>query len=254
MGIYRDLAPFYDAMNSEISYEEWSSAVDAALRRFHPAPVSCILDLGCGTGSMTIALAKRGYDLVGLDLSAEMLSVACSRAEAENVADRIQWTQQDMCGFSLCGQVEAVVSTLDCLNHLTTPQKLTDCFRSVADVLLPDGVFLFDLNAKRQFEEIYADEVYTMETGEAFCVWQNEYHPATKRCDFWITLFRAAPDGRYIRSDSHEVERYYPLTTVRKCLEAAGMILTGVAGHYDGRPYTEEDTRWYCLATRKETV
>ena len=121
MGIYHDLAPFYDAMNSEISYEEWSSAVDAALRRYHPAPISCILDLGCGTGSMTIALAKRGYDLVGLDLSAEMLSVACARAEAENVADRIQWTQQDMCGFSLCGQVEAAVSTLDCLNHLTTP-------------------------------------------------------------------------------------------------------------------------------------
>lgn len=252
MGIYHDLAPFYDEMNREIPYDEWAAAVDDTIRRSLPSPARCVLDLGCGTGSMTIALAKRGYEMVGLDLYEEMLSVACSRAYASGVADKIQWTQQDMCDFSLCGQVDAAVSTLDCLNHLPDPQKLTDCFRAVARVLRPGGVFLFDLNAKRQFEEIYADEVYTMETANAFCVWQNEYHPKTKRCDFWITLFRLTSDGHYMRSDSHESERYFPLTTVKKCLETAGMTLHSVAGHFDGRPQNSEDTRWYCLATRKD--
>lgn len=252
MGIYHDLAPFYDAMNAEIDYDDWAEAADRVIRRFIKSAVPCVLDLGCGTGSMTIALSKRGYDMVGLDLSPEMLSIAYDRADAAGVGDRIQWTQQDMCDFSLCGQVDAVISTLDCLNHLPTPKQLTDCFHRVSEVLSPGGVFLFDLNAKRQFEEVYADEVYTMETNEAFCVWQNDYHPSTKRCDFWITLFRRTADGRYIRSDSHETERYYPLNTVKKALEAAGMTMTGVAGHYDGRPVCEEDTRWYCLATGKE--
>lgn len=252
MGIYHDLAPFYDEMNADIPYEDWAEAIDSLLHRYHTASNGCLLDLGCGTGSMTIALAKRGYDMIGLDLSEEMLSVAFDRAERSGVADRIQWTHQDMCHFSLCGQVDAVISTLDCLNHLPTPEKLTECFRAVSDVLSPGGIFLFDLNAKRQFEEIYADEVYTMETENAFCVWQNEYHPATKRCDFWITLFCRLSDGRYVRSDSHETERYYPLTTVKKCLESAGLILKNVAGHFDGRSASREDTRWYCLAIRKD--
>ncbi len=252
MGIYHDLAPFYDAMNAEIAYDDWADAADRVIRCSVKSQAPCVLDLGCGTGSMTIALAKRGYEMVGLDLSPEMLSVAYDRANAEGVGEKIQWTQQDMCDFSLLGHVDAVISTLDCLNHLPTPAKLRACFLRVADVLAPGGVFLFDLNSKRQFEEVYADEVYTMETDEAFCVWQNDYHPSTKRCDFWITLFRMTQDGRYIRSDSHETERYYPLVTVKKSLEEAGITLQGVAGHYDGRPVCGEDTRWYCLATRKE--
>ena len=254
MGIYHDLAPFYDALNTEILYDDWAMAADRVIRRSAGSAVPCVLDLGCGTGSMTIALAKLGYDMIGLDLSPEMLSVADSRASAAGLASQIQWTRQDMCDFSLCGRVDAVVSTLDCLNHLPTPKKLRDCFARVSDVLTPGGVFLFDLNAKRQFEEVYANEVYTMETDDAFCVWQNCYRASTKRCDFWITLFCRAADGRYIRADSHETERYYPLITVKKALEATGMTLQGVFGNYDGKPMCDEDTRWYCLATRKVAV
>lgn len=252
MGIYRDLAPFYDALNAEIDYEAWADDTDARIRSELGRPAACILDLGCGTGSMSIPLAARGWDVIGLDLSEEMLSVAYGRAVAAGVQDKIQWTQQDMTDFSLYGEVDAVVSTLDALNHLSSPARLTSCFRGVRSVMAADGVFLFDMHTKRQFEETYAQEVYTMETEGAFCVWENDYNPSTRLCDFRITLFCRGADGRYTRRDSRETERYFPLTTVRRCLDAAGMTLVGVAGDHDGRSLQDDDLRLYCMAKRKE--
>lgn len=254
MGIYHDLAPFYDALNVEIDYEAWADDVDACIRTELGRPATCLLDLGCGTGSMSIPLAARGWDVIGLDLSEEMLSVAYGRAVGAGVQDKIQWTRQDMSDFSLCGEVDAVVSTLDSLNHLPSPARLTACFRGVRSVLAADGVFLFDMHTKRQFEETYAQEVYTMETEDAFCVWENDYNPSSRLCDFWITLFCRGADGRYTRHDSRETERYFPLVTVRRCLDAAGLTLVGLAGDHDGRPLADNDLRLYGMAKRKEIL
>ena len=138
MGIYHDLAPFYDAMNAEIDYDDWAEAADRVIRRFVKSAVPCVLDLGCGTGSMTIALSKRGYDMVGLDLSPEMLSIAYDRADAAGVGDRIQWTQQDMCDFSLCGQVDAVVSPVSATGAAVSGTVGAALVTSV--VLLPQPV------------------------------------------------------------------------------------------------------------------
>ena len=253
-GIYRDLAPFYDAMNAEIDYEAWADRAVAAWERFRSHPIKCILDLGCGTGSMTIPLAKRGYDVVGLDCSSEMLSVANERAARAGVSGRIQWTLQDMRDFSLYGTVDAAVCTLDGLNHLRTPRDLTACFARVAEYLVPGSVFLFDLNSQYRFETVYANEVYTMETDRAFCVWQNDYRPKSRLCDFWITLFIRREDGTYLRRDSRETERYFPLVTVKKCLESAGMCLLGAAGDLTGRPIQDSDEKWYCVAKKEDSL
>lgn len=250
-GIYRDLAPFYDAMNAEIDYETWADNVVATLQRRSPHPVQCILDLGCGTGSMTIPLAKRGFDVVGLDLSPEMLSVAAARAEKAGVTDRIQWTQQDMRDFSLYGTVDAAICTLDGINHLRTVGDLTACLGRVSEYLTPGGFFLFDLNSRFRFETVYADEIYTMETDRAFCVWQNDYRPKSKLCDFWITLFIRREDGTYLRRDSRETERYYPLATVKRCLAYTGFRLVGAVGDLTGRPIQETDEKWYCVAEKE---
>lgn len=248
--IYGDLAPYYDALNADVPYEEMAARLDRAIRETFSRPDICILDLGCGTGNMTIPLARRGYELIGLDLSDDMLTVADSRAREAGVRDRIQFTRQDMTDFSLCGKVDVALCSLDGLNHLLTPAALTACFRRVAEHLTEDGVFYFDLNSRYQFETVYADEVYVLETEGAFCVWQNDYHPSTKRCDFWITLFTETADGRYERRDSRETERYFPLSTVKKCLADAGLVLEHIVGSIDGAPVSETNPKWYCVARK----
>ena len=188
--IYDLLAPIYDKVNGEIDYSTWADFIEENIKRYNPdMKTELVLDLGCGTGKMTRELARRGYDMTGVDLSAEMLDIARERAECCGLSDKMLWLLQDITEFELYGTVELCVSCLDTINHLTSTKELKKCLSLVHNYLVPDGLFLFDINGKRKFEEIYADNSYVMEEGDSVCVWQNSYNPKTKLCDFFITLF-----------------------------------------------------------------
>ncbi len=247
--IYRILAPYYDEWNGELDYACWADGIESAFRRFFAGKVESVCDLGCGTGSMTIELARRGYDMVGIDLSAEMLTVARERAEAAGVSERILWLRQDITEFELYGTVEAVVSCLDTVNHLTDRAALSRCFSLVHNYLVPGGLFLFDLNSRKKFEEIYADECYVFEADGVYCTWQNSYRSASKLCTFDITLFRETErEGLYRRYTERQTERMYPLLTIRRLLSENGFEWLGAYGSSDGAPLSEEDERWYIVA------
>ena len=246
--IYRVLAPHYDAWNAELDYPAWASAIEQILSREFRGRVESVLDLACGTGSMTLALAERGFDMIGVDRSCEMLSVARDRAAELGLSDRILWLQQDMTDFELYGTVEAVVCCLDSINHLTKRDELYSCLRLVHNYLTPDGVFVFDLNSKSKFETLYGDASYVFEAPGVFCTWQNAYHPKSKLCHFDITLFEEGKDGRYVRYDERQTERMYPLKSIEKALDACGFSLIGAYGSPKCEPITEESERWYLVA------
>ncbi len=246
--IYRVLAPYYDTWNAEIDYAGWASAIEEIFRREFPGKVESVLDLACGTGSMTLALAERGFDMIGLDRSCEMLSVARDRSVETGVSERILWLGQDMTDFELYGTVEAVVCCLDSINHLTTGDELLSCFRLVHNYLVPNGLFLFDLNSRRKFETLYGDASYVFEAPGVFCTWQNAYHPKSKLCHFDITLFEEEGDGRYVRYDERQTERMYPLKSIKRALALCGFALIGAYGSADGAPIKDDDDRWYVVA------
>ncbi len=251
--IYRILAPYYDEWNEEIDYRAWADGIESILHREFCGKIDSICDLGCGTGSMTIELARRGYDMIGIDLSSEMLTVARERAGAAGVGERILWLAQDMTAFELYGTVEAIVSCLDTVNHLTTPRALESCFSLVRNYLVPDGLFLFDLNSRMKFEEIYADECYVFESDGVYCTWQNGYNPKTHLCSFDITLFaQDGASGLYRRYGERQTERMYPLRTVRRLLEGCGFEWIGAYGSPSGAEITDEDERWYVVARAKK--
>ena len=247
-GIYGILAPVYDDLNGQVNYGEIADFYQRELRKWEMTPTSLVLDLGCGTGKLTVEMSKRGYDMTGVDGSPEMLTVARDRAEGLGLSEKILFLCQDMTDFELYGTVEAVVSTMDCMNHLLTRKELEACFSLVHNYLSPNGLFLFDLNSPYKFRQVYGERSYLFEDKNNYCTWQNAFREGSGICDFYISLFQREKDGRYRRTDACQREKMYPLATVRTLLKKTGFQILSVYGGLDGHPVTDTDERIYITA------
>ncbi len=249
--IYDLLAPVYDAINSDIDYKTWADFIEKAVKKYGPNDPSLWLDLGCGTGKMTLELAKRGRDMIGIDYSAEMLDIARSEAEREGL-DGILWLCQDMREFELYGTVDVVTSCLDSINHITETGDLDKCFSLVHNYLSPNGLFIFDINGKAKFETVYADHAYVMEEKESVCIWQNSYNPKSRACDFFITLFKENQNGTYERYDECQRERMYTIRTMRSRLEKNSMEFIGAFSDFNFTVADDSAERIYIVAKCKK--
>ncbi|MBQ8372124.1 MAG: class I SAM-dependent methyltransferase [Clostridia bacterium] len=250
--IYDLLAPIYDEVNKDVDYSRWADFIEKIVERECAVRPELVLDLGCGTGRMTVELGKRGYDMTGVDYSEQMLDIARRGAIKEGVGDRMLWLSQDMCELELYGTVDLTVSCLDCINHLTSPAELSTCLSLVHNYLVPDGLFIFDINGKRKFEQIYGTENYVIENKDSFCVWQNDYNPRSRLCDFYITVFKQRRDGSYERFDEIQTERMYTLRAMKSQLSRAGFELIGAYSDFDFTEASDESERIYIVARCKK--
>ena len=251
---YRALARVYDRLNADLDYGAWADFIEACFEKYLAMRPELVLDLACGTGTMTRMLAARGYDMIGVDGSADMLSEAYSLGNGEG---KILYLCQDMREFELYGTVGAVVSCLDSINYLLSEEDLRQTFAGVHNYLDPDGLFLFDVNSPYKFAEIYGDHAYVLEDetpeGSAiYCGWQNEYDPESGICDFWLSIFEEDGDGRYCRSDEHQRERCYTVETLRRLLEETGFEWLGIYGGFDFSAPTDTTERFYLAARAKK--
>ena len=259
---YNVIASVYDRLNAEIDYAKWADFVEEAFDKFLPNRPEIVLDLACGTGSMTRELAMRGYDMIGADGSAEMLSVAADRAYINVGTDDetrlpILYLHQDMRSFELYGTVDAVTCCLDSINYLTENADVEKCFSLVHNYLDPNGLFLFDVNSPYKFENVYGDNVYILEDengadGEnsVFCAWQNRYDRETRICDFYLTLFSEDEDGdgRYIRQDETQRERMYKTDELEEMLRKTGFDVLGIYGDMSFGDVKSDTERIYIAA------
>lgn len=255
---YNAIADVYDRLNAEIDYVAWGDFVEACFDRFLGGHPELVLDLACGTGRMTRELARRGYDMIGVDGSEEMLAVAYEKTaeeqEEQELARRPMYLLQDMRRFELYGTVGAVVCCLDSLNYLLEDGDLAECFRCVHNYLDPDGLFLFDMNTPYKFETVYADRAYILEDslpgGSVYCGWQNEYDRKSKICGFYLSVF-SEQNGVYIRQDEEQHERCYEKEEIVKALEESGFSLLGVYKDYAFSEPKEDTERWYFAARKR---
>ena len=257
MKSYEALARVYDRLNGEVDYAAIATFYEAAFDRYRIKP-QLMLDLGCGTGSMTLELARRGYDMIGVDASAEMLSRAYERMWSTGQSG-ILFLEQDMRSFELYGTVGAVVSTLDCVNYLTGDGDLDRCFSLVHNYLDPNGVFLFDVNTPYKFKHVYGDNAYILEEedGSAYCGWQNDYDQQSGICHFLLSVFTEESDGRYTRLDEEQTERCYTQEQLTAALQRAGFTDIAFFGDLDFSQPTVQTERWYVAARcqkNEETV
>lgn len=247
---YSVLAPVYDRLNDTVDYAAWADFIEKCFIRYADEKPSSVLELGCGTGSMTIELAKRGYDMTALDLSEDMLAEADQRVREEKIGS-VLFLCEDMCSFELYGTVDAVVCCLDGINHLENRDDLLACFALVANYLNPGGVFVFDLNTPYRFKTTYADRDYILEDDGVMCCWRNRLNAKGDVVDFCLTVFEENEDGTWSRTDGVERERAYGLRSIGNALGQFGMEIVNVSADYDFTEPVPETERWYITAKKK---
>lgn len=253
---YHAISAFYDRVNADIDYGAWADYIEKNIRAYMPTPPGLFLDLACGTGSMTLTLADRGYDMIGVDGSADMLQIAQDRARKAGHPE-ILYLLQDMRSFELYGTVGAVSCCLDSINYLTEDGDLEECFATVHNYLDPDGLFFFDVNTPYKFEHVYGDNSYIFdeETEDGrliYCGWQNYYDSETRLCDFDLTVFSEDVHGRYHREDESHTERCYTREELTVALTRCGFELIAIHGDIDLSPPMPDCERWYIVARAKK--
>ena len=259
---YGAIARVYDKLNAELDYGAWADFFEVCFDRYLPARPTLVLDLACGTGKMTLELARRGYDMIGADGSEDMLSEAMLTSDLdEDLEKRPLFILQDMRAFELYGTVGAVTCCLDSLNYLTGDGDLDACFACVHNYLDPGGLFLFDMNTPYRFREVYGDRAYILEDelvdedggkSEIYCGWQNAYDPGTKLCQFYLSLFEQKADGSFTRADEVQTERCYELAEIEGALQRADFELLGVWADFAFKPANDTTERWYFAARAKK--
>ena len=188
MEAYTRFAYVYDTFMDNVPYGEWARHIREKLCE-HGVTDGIVLDLGCGTGTMTERLAGYGYDMIGVDNSEEMLELAMEK-KTESGYD-ILYLLQDMRGFELYGTVRAVVSVCDSVNYITEPDELEEVFRLVNNYLDPKGIFLFDFNTVHKYRDVIGDSTIAEDRGVCSFIWDNRYYEKEQINEYDLTLFIA---------------------------------------------------------------
>lgn len=188
MEAYTSFAYVYDTFMDNVPYGEWARHIREKLCE-HGVTDGIVLDLGCGTGTMTERLAGYGYDMIGVDNSEEMLELAMEK-KTESGYD-ILYLLQDMRGFELYGTVRAVVSVCDSVNYITKPDELEEVFRLVNNYLDPKGIFLFDFNTVHKYRDVIGDSTIAEDRGVCSFIWDNRYYEKEQINEYDLTLFIA---------------------------------------------------------------
>ena len=245
--MYQDFAYLYDALQQEVPYRQFAEYYVRIIEKFGGEKGLC-LDLGCGTGNMSMLLDSMGFDVIGVDSSVDMLEVA--REKATEGERSILFLNQDMTQFELYGTVATVVSTLDCVNYITDEDALLKVFKLVNNYLDPKGLFIFDINSQYKIEHILGNNTYVDDGEDIFYSWQNSYDKETKICTFDLTFFEKDEDV-YYRYDETHYERAYSVEEITMLLEKAGMEVAGIYDNLSFDAPTDTSERIFFVAREK---
>lgn len=223
MSGYRDFSEFYDRLMTDVDYEAYA---DYLLRLFekHGGRPHTVVDIACGSGSLTAALSVRGVDTVGVDASDEMLARA-----AEKLPNAL-WLCQDMRQMDLYGTVDGAVCTLDSLNHLCSTADVAEVFRRTRLFVEPHGLLIFDVNTPYKHREVLADRAFVFEEDGVLCTWRTQYTARTGQVTMFLDFFAECEDGRYERYSDTVRERAYSERTLRRLLTETGWETLAVYG------------------------
>ncbi len=245
--MYNDFAEVYDKLQ-DANYEKFVDYYEQIFKKFGKEP-KLVLDLACGTGNITIPMAKRGYDMIGLDLSCEMLNIARDKAMAEGLD--ILFLNQDMCEMELYGTVDAIVCALDGLNYITDPEDMQKIFRLVANYLNPGGIMVFDLNSEYKLREVLGGNTFVCEEEGIYYVWQSEFDEETRICDFQLNFFCEQADGSYTRFDEYQAEKAYSADEIAEYAKSAGLNVEGCYKPFEFATVSDKDERIFFVISKK---
>lgn len=254
MEAYTDFAYVYDTFMDETPYDKWRDFIVETIEKYGISkpvkrleslqePVSAgetgafekrqemdslkeernlILDLGCGTGTLTELLAEKGYDMIGVDSSADMLELAMEKRDS--MGHETLYLLQDMRELELYGTVGTVVSVCDSLNYILSEEELLQVFKLVENYLFPEGIFIFDFNTVYKYAEVIGDVTIAENREACSFIWENTYYPEEALNEYEVTVFvRDGQEELYRKFSETHYQRGYTEEQMRRLLAAAGM-------------------------------
>lgn len=206
-----------------------------------------VAELGCGTGSFTLTMAKRGYDIIGIDMSAEMLDIA--RNKSAEAGFDIMYLEQDMRELDLYCTAGTILSVCDSINYLLEDEDVIETFKLVNNFLFPKGVFIFDFNTLHKYRDVIGDVTIAENREDCSFIWDNYYHDEEHINEYDLTIFyRAGEDGMFKRSVETHYQRGYTLDEMKTFVEKSGLrFITAIDADTHGEP-TDESERIYIVA------
>lgn len=216
--MYTNFAYIYDKLMYDVDYSAWASYLEDIFKANQVTP-KMVLDLGCGTGNLCIEMAKRGYEMIGIDLSTDMLMCAKEKTIKENLD--ILYLNQDMADFELYGTVDVILCLLDSMNYVTNKNDLKRLFKLVKNYLNPGGLFIFDLNTPYKLEKVLGNNVFYDVGTDISYIWDNQYDKKKKLCQFDLTFF-IQDQSKYHRYDELHFERAYSHHEIKTIIKKSG--------------------------------
>ena len=246
---YTSFAAVYDEFMDNIPYEEWAEYLKELLNEYGIKD-GLLLDLGCGTGTMTEILAKSGYDMIGIDNAEDMLEIAMDK-RAESGLD-ILYLLQDMREFELYGTVRAIVSICDSVNYIIDEEDLVEVFRLVNNYLDPKGMFIFDFNTVYKYREVLGERTIAEDREDCSFIWDNYYYEDEQINEYELSLFiREEDSDLYRKYQETHLQKAYDLETMKRLIEESGLEYITAYDAFTRNAPTETSERVYVVARER---
>lgn len=256
---YTDFAYVYDTFMDETPYEEWCRFLLDMIEKYGiskpersedllQSEKNLVLDLGCGTGTLTEMLADAGYDMIGVDSSADMLELAMEKRERSG--HEILYLQQDMRELALYSTIGTVISVCDSLNYLLAEKDLETVFRLVENYLFPGGIFIFDFNTVYKYAEVIGDTTIAENREECSFIWENYYHEEEQINEYEVTVFVREREDHYRKFAETHYQRGYSVEQMERLVKGAGLDVVLVLDADTHEPVTAESERVYVVARK----
>lgn len=245
--MYESFARVYDTFMDNVPYDQWTEDYTCILKEYGIED-GILLDLGCGTGSLSLRLADKGYDMIGVDYSMDMLEIAREKSEGKDIL----YLEQDMRGFELYGTVRAVLCVCDSINYILEPEEVKEVFSLVDNYLDPQGLFIFDFNTDYKYREIIGDNVIAEDREDVSFIWDNYYDEESRINEYALSIFVQEKEDLYRKYQELHYQRGYSLEEMKEYLEEAGLIFLSAEDGEEGGPVRPDSGRIRVVAREQK--
>lgn len=235
--MYGNFASVYDSLMGDVDYEKRTDYLVKLFKKYGKMP-TLMLDMACGTGEFASLFANRGVEVIGVDMSEEMLSLAREKTAGQDILYLCQKAEE----LDLYGTVDGAICCLDSLNHITDYRLFCKALKRIALFLEKGSLFIFDLNTEYKHQSVLGDNIFVIDNDDIYCVWANAFNK--KDCSVDIALdFFVKENGAYYKMSEEFSERAYSKIQIESALQKAGLEIIGIFDDMTTKPLKDTSER-----------